>query len=222
MNILVCNTEVKNVGGLFCLNDLHKASGGAEKHKTKQFLRNEQTKALVQGLESEGLISPSLKVVQGGRTEDRGTYACKELVYAYAMWISPEFHIHVIRAYDAMVTGAKPEPEPTSQIEILAQMVLSMAEQEKETRAHAEQLEEIRDDVDFLNSVPTIPRVIRPSKFVGNGFVVSLEGVKLRPAMFNLVEQFVERYNRTRDGKHEINVNSIVHAALEQFLYNSH
>jgi phage antirepressor YoqD-like protein len=47
--------------------------------------------------------SPPVAVLKGG-SGPQGTFVVKELVYAYAMWVSPAFHLKVIRAYDAMVS----------------------------------------------------------------------------------------------------------------------
>ncbi len=101
--------------GRYCLNDLHKASGGLKKHQLSNFLRTDQTQELIKEIENSSNIvglnsdrtsnmsigQKALNIIKGGLKQ--GTYAVKELVYAYAMWISAKFHLMVIRAYDAMV-----------------------------------------------------------------------------------------------------------------------
>lgn len=94
--------------GRYCLNDLHKASGGNKKHQPAYFVRNQQTKDLIEIIEGENddlKICRSKQAVNSirGKGLEQGTYAVKELVYSYAMWISAKFHLTVIRAYDAMV-----------------------------------------------------------------------------------------------------------------------
>lgn len=86
--------------GRYCLNDLHKAAGGESRHRPSLWSENQQTQTLVAELESEAGI-PALVSNHGGT--NAGTFVCKELVYAYAMWISAKFHLQVIRAYDALV-----------------------------------------------------------------------------------------------------------------------
>ena len=100
--------------GRYCLHDLHKASGGAEKHQPAFFIRNKQTKDLIAEIESEkhsANLQSAVKTINGGNS--RGTYVVKELVYSYAMWISAKFHLQVIRAYDSMV--ARPFTENSKQ-----------------------------------------------------------------------------------------------------------
>lgn len=97
--------------GRYSLNDLYRASGGNPKNKPSEWMRNKQTKALIAELEKKAGIPvrfpgknkagiPAYSV-----TQKAGAFVVKELVYAYAMWISPAFNLKVIRAYDALVTG---------------------------------------------------------------------------------------------------------------------
>jgi hypothetical protein len=97
--------------GRFCLNDLHKAAGGEKRHQPSNWLRADQTKELIDEMKSEAV--PQIRgteenqpvVTYQGGSGLQGTFVCKELVYAYAMWISPKFHLTVIRAFDDMVMG---------------------------------------------------------------------------------------------------------------------
>jgi hypothetical protein len=111
-SLVVANTAIRqDREGRYCLNDLHKAAGGENRHRPSLWLENQQTQELVE--EITKAVIPALEqnqpvsVVKGGSSP--GTYVCKELVYAYAMWISAKFHLTVIRAFDALVTGRKPE-----------------------------------------------------------------------------------------------------------------
>lgn len=91
--------------GRYSFNDLHAAAVAAgHDYKVCQvsnFTRQESTAALIaELLKSEELAEPWVSTP--GRYG--GSWGCKELVYAYAMWISPSFHLKVIRSYDASVS----------------------------------------------------------------------------------------------------------------------
>ncbi|ASM75901.1 hypothetical protein VITFI_CDS1522 [Vitreoscilla filiformis] len=137
-DLSILNTAIRrDSAGRYCLNDLHKAAGNNNRHRPSLWLANKATKAQLAVLESEARIPalraedvsqgdtqisgvtfqskagiPALPISdqRGGQYESRGTFVCKELVYSYAMWISPEFFLKVVRAYDALMTGNYVKP----------------------------------------------------------------------------------------------------------------
>ena len=126
MNAIVkFNVEISGMAirqdqyGRYCLNDLHKASGSDVKNKPSNFLQNDKTQELVAELIDAGNpssvntntgipVSP-VESIRGGL--DQGTYVVKQIVYAYAMWISAKFHLAVINTFDQVATG-KIETQP--------------------------------------------------------------------------------------------------------------
>lgn len=97
-NLSILNTSIRTHESLFSLNDLHKASGGAEKHRPSLFIRLDTTQDLISEIQKEVKSTDLIFKTTGGRGL-RGTYACEELVLSYAMWISPKFHLVVLRAF---------------------------------------------------------------------------------------------------------------------------
>ena len=76
--ISVANVAIRQFDNLYSLNDLHKASGGENRHKPSLWLQNQQTSDLIDEISKAG--NPALdknqqviQVVKGGNK--RGTYA---------------------------------------------------------------------------------------------------------------------------------------------------
>ena len=113
-NLAILNTSIRSHENLFSLNDLHQASGGKSKHQPSFFIRLDTTKDLVAEIEKDS-ETKALKTIRGTQG---GTYACEELVIAYAMWISPKFHLIVLRAF---LTMHKAESQNANQIQPLVE-----------------------------------------------------------------------------------------------------
>lgn len=97
--LTICNTSIRqDTEGRYCLNDLHRAAGGEARHTPGRFTITQTFNDLVDE------ISRNTDIACYRGLQGVGTFVVKELVYAYAMWISPKFHLQVIRAYDTLVT----------------------------------------------------------------------------------------------------------------------
>jgi hypothetical protein len=105
--LAIGETTIRQIDGLFSLNDLHRAAGGDKNQQPANFMRLDTTQALIAEIQSSDMRTAA-KSINGG--PKRGTYACRELVIAYAAWISPAFHLTVLRVFLNTVA-----PAPTLQ-----------------------------------------------------------------------------------------------------------
>lgn len=125
---------VRQLDGLFSLNDLHKASGGESKHQPGKFTALDSTKALIAEI-GNSPESESLRITTG---RNGGTYGCREVVIAYAAWISAVFHLKVIRVFlNAIAPSALPDHITPAQCQHLSELVDLVVESGRQ-KTHAE------------------------------------------------------------------------------------
>lgn len=126
MNAQLCigSSNIRQFEGLYSLNDLHVASGGDPIQKPVFFLRNDKTKELANEINKGANSHLSIKTIRG---VNGGSFGCKEIVYAYAMWISPAFMLKVIRAYDSLNTKEVIEEPKYSKMSPEQQKVIESA-----------------------------------------------------------------------------------------------
>lgn len=80
MELVIAEVGIKqDAQGRYCLNDLHQAAGGENKHRPRYWLENKQTEELIIEFAKEREIPPILA------KQGLGTFVDKQLVYDYAM-----------------------------------------------------------------------------------------------------------------------------------------
>lgn len=126
--------------GRYSLNDLHRLAGGEVRHQPSNWLRTQQAQELIAEYEAEPVAgevmdgSSNLRNAAIVTSRQQGTFAAKELCIAFAAWVSPAFHLRVIRAFDATTRPhALPGPDvrqlerQAEQLEVVSAEVLMLA-----------------------------------------------------------------------------------------------
>jgi len=82
-----------------------------------KFTKSESTKALIQALVNDrksqsnyphlGVVEEQIIMTKEG--QHGGTFMCEDLALAFAMWLSPEFHVWILKTVREIIFGNNPE-----------------------------------------------------------------------------------------------------------------
>jgi len=141
----------RDAEGRYCLNDLHRAAGELERHKPSNFMQLTSTVELVEEV-SKGWDSSNKNPVEMSRGRYGGTYAVEDLALSYAMWISPRFHLDVLRGFKENRVKDTPAPAaPVATLSTLELLQLGM-ESEKQRLLLAAKIETDRPKVELAEA----------------------------------------------------------------------
>ncbi|WP_315568662.1 P22AR C-terminal domain-containing protein [Haemophilus parahaemolyticus] len=194
--LTILEKTILQIDNLFNLNLVHQANGGEKKHQPALFIRLDSTKELIAEIESDGQTQ-AVKVYRGSQG---GTYVCEELVLSYAMWISPKFHLIVLRAFLAM---HKAESQNANQIQPLVERKYTF----EFTEYELEQLVWLWCSHSQMNTL--LGQLEKPLEAIGSRFSAMVYGhhheykrhyLETKDTIARLVEPFQqsERLNWTR------------------------
>ncbi len=109
--LTILTTEIRQFDDLYSLNDLHNAAGGDAKYQPSNFLRLDTTQELIAEISNSSDLRNYIPM-KSGRGKFGGTYVCRELVIAYAAWISAAFHLKVIQVFLSQSEPRSLPPKP--------------------------------------------------------------------------------------------------------------
>jgi hypothetical protein len=115
------------------LNDLHSASGGDPSKQPAMWMRTDSARSLISE-RSADLQIESFRVVKGGN-EPQGTWTHWELAVAYAEWLSPAFHLRVIREWRQFNEAKHASADPLELMRIQLDNLIAIRDRQRELEA---------------------------------------------------------------------------------------
>jgi len=179
MTILIAGLTIEqSSNGLYSINDLHRASGGLAKHQPAAWMRLQATTNLIRLMESQVINQQNGNVIEtfvGGDISSplRGTYVCRKLVVAYALWISTEFFSHVLDVFLDVVDGAY--QHITAQNRVIEQQTLQLTLFSGELQSMRKRDPRAPETLPVLTGIEARKCKAMFDRLVGDGYLVSDE-----------------------------------------------